>query len=141
MARRKKHGEDVIADINITPFTDVVLVLLIIFMIATPLIVGGGIKVEPPKAETAKPEEEKFVAVSIDAKGDVFLDGKYISIDGLYRVLQADAQQRGMMVKINGDKRIKYEVVLKVLDATRKAGVLRYLLVAEKTGSGAAGGR
>jgi biopolymer transport protein TolR len=139
---RRNHNSTVMADINITPFTDVVLVLLIIFMLATPIIVGSGIKVDPPKAETSKTEEERFVTVSIDREGVLFLDNKKVTIDDLQRLLRTEVERKpGVMVKINGDRTIAYEKVINVLDATRSAGVIRYLLVAKRPQTKPLGGR
>ncbi len=139
MTRREKHGTDIVAEINITPFTDVVLVLLIIFMIATPIIVGSGIKVQVPKALTSKPEEEKFLIVSIDAKEAIYLNDKKITVDDLTKTIQ-DSTRKGfkVMLKINGDKSIKYRTVIDVIGAARDAGVVRYQLVTERMKSGAA---
>ena len=138
LEKQEKHNGGVMAEINITPFTDVVLVLLIIFMIATPIIVGSGIKVQLPRAETGKPEQERFITISIDALENVYLDGKKISVEDLGSLVNELIQRRpGLMVKVNGDRSVKYGTVIKVLDAARSAGALRYMLVAErlKTGS------
>jgi biopolymer transport protein ExbD len=125
------------AEINITPFTDVVLVLLIIFMIATPLIVKTGIKVNVPQAQTSKSEEENFFTISIDAHENIFLDDKKISLEDLRRSVELKVQQQpGVVVRINGDKRITYNILAQVLDVTRGAGAARYLLVAEKIKTG-----
>ena len=133
MAKRERRGDEVMAEINITPFTDVVLVLLIIFMIATPLIVKSGVKVDVPKAETTKSEEAKFLTISIDAHENVYLDDRKVNVDDLRRLVESRIQrQPGVVVRVNGDKGIKYSVLVKVLDATRGAGAARYLLVAEK---------
>ena len=137
MAKRRQSSHDIIADINITPFTDVVLVLLIIFMIATPLIVRSGVKVNLPKAQTSKSEEDNFLTISIDAHENVFLDDKKISVDDLRRLVESRVQQQpGVIVRVNGDKNIKYDIVVKILEATRNAGAARYLLVAEKSKPG-----
>ena len=70
--KRKK----VVADINITPFTDVVLVLLIIFMITTPMLSQHQIKVNLPEAtETTENREDKIIEISIDKDGFVYIDG------------------------------------------------------------------
>jgi biopolymer transport protein TolR len=136
MARREKRGDEVMAEINITPFTDVVLVLLIIFMIATPFIIKSGIKVNVPAAQNSRHEEEQFLTISIDAHENVFLDDKKVSVDDLRRLVESRVQkQPGVVVRVNGDKSIKYDMVVKVLDATRGAGAARYLLVAEKQNS------
>lgn len=142
MMRRRRSDSSVMAEINITPFTDVVLVLLIIFMVATPIIVGSGIKVHPPKAQTSKPEEGTFVTVSVDAGENVYLDSAKVSVDDLPRLVHARIEQQpGLVVKINGDKSIKYSMVVRVLDAARQAGAARYLLVAERMKPDAGGGK
>jgi biopolymer transport protein TolR len=140
--RRKRSDSGVMAEINITPFTDVVLVLLIIFMVATPIIVGSGIKVRPPKAQTSKPEGGTFVTVSIDVKENVYLDSARVSVDDLPRLVQARIEQQpGLVVKVNGDKSVKYSMVVQVLDAVRRAGAVRYLLVAERMKPDVGGGK
>jgi biopolymer transport protein ExbD len=122
-----------IADINITPFTDVVLVLLIIFMVATPIIAGTGIKVHLPQALTSKPDDEKFLTVTIDAQENIYLHDRKITVEQLTQSIR-DIQKKGskVMLKINGDKSIKYRTVIKVLTAAGDSGVVRYLLVAER---------
>ena len=74
-----KNKRKVVADINITPFTDVVLVLLIIFMITTPMLSQHSLKINLPKAEnTQQTEEAKNIEISIDKDGFVYLDGLQI---------------------------------------------------------------
>ena len=137
MTRRPRRDKELMAEINITPFTDVVLVLLIIFMIATPLIVKTGVKVNLPQAQTSKSEEENFFTISIDARENIFLDDKKVSLNDLRRLVEARVQQQpGVVVRINGDKRITYSILAEVVDATRGAGAARYLLVAEKPNPG-----
>jgi biopolymer transport protein ExbD len=133
MARRKTNGNDMLAEINITPFTDVVLVLLIIFMVATPVIVGNTVKVNLPKAVTSKFEEQRYLTITIDAKEDVFWEGKKISVDELKGIAALKVkQQPGIQIKIKGDKEIRYKTLVKVLDAVRSAGISHYMLAAEK---------
>jgi biopolymer transport protein TolR len=142
MMRRRRFDDDTMAQINITPFTDVVLVLLIIFMIATPIIVGSGIKIHLPKAQTSKPEDGRFITVSIDAQKNVYLDGRKVSISDLSRLVRERVEQQpGLVVKVNGDKTIQYNIIVQVLDVARQAGVARYLLVAERPKPGIDGGK
>ena len=131
--RERRNNGNLMADINITPFTDVVLVLLIIFMLAAPLIAGGGIKVDLPAALTAKSEEELCTNVTIHADGSIFLNDRKVACADLERLL-ADQVRRnpGLMVKVNGDRKIGYDKIVEVLDATRAAGALRYVLNTEK---------
>jgi biopolymer transport protein ExbD len=133
MARRKINDNHMLAEINITPFTDVVLVLLIIFMVATPVIVGNTVKVNLPKAVTSKYEQQQYLTITIDAREDVYMEGKKISVDELRRIAALKVkQQPGIMIKVKGDKEIRYKALVKVLDAVRSAGISRYMLAAEK---------
>lgn len=140
MTRQDKHRNDIVADINITPFTDVVLVLLIIFMVATPIIVGSGVKVNVPKALTSKTDVEKFLTVTIDAQENIYLNEQKITVEQLSKMIRGTSGQGAkVMLKVNGDKSIKYRTVIKVISAARDAGVVRYLLVTEKINAGAGG--
>jgi biopolymer transport protein ExbD len=133
MARRKINDNHMLGEINITPFTDVVLVLLIIFMVTTPVIVGNTVKVNLPKAKTSKIEEQKYITVTIDEQEDVYMEGKKISLDELGRIAALKVkQQPGIMIKVKGDRDIRYKALVKVLDAVRSAGISRYMLAAEK---------
>jgi biopolymer transport protein ExbD len=140
MTRHDKHRNDIVADINITPFTDVVLVLLIIFMVAAPIIVGSGVKVDVPKAHTSNADVEKFLTVTIDAQENIYLNEKKITIEQLSKMIRgASGQGAKVLLKVNGDKSIKYRTVISVISAARDAGVVRYLLVTQKIKAGAGG--
>jgi biopolymer transport protein ExbD len=133
MTRRKMNDNHMLGEINITPFTDVVLVLLIIFMVTTPVIVGNTVKVNLPKAKTSKIEEQKYLTVTIDEQEDVYMEGKKVSVDELSRIAAMKVkQQPGIMIKVKGDRDIRYKALVKVLDAVRSAGISRYMLAAEK---------
>ena len=125
MANNRKK---VVADINITPFTDVVLVLLIIFMITTPMLSQHQIKINlPESAETNERSEDKIIEVTIDKDGFVYVDGaqfheKYVERAIKDKVLKYPDRP----VVIKGDKDIKYDLVVKVMDKAKKAGVSKF---------------
>ena len=111
------------AEINITPFTDVVLVLLIIFMIATPFIYQSSMNVELPQASTSE-ETTRDVIVTINAKGEVFLDNKKMDLNTLKIRLSAAVRSKpDTSVIINGDKNVRYDAVVQVMDVLTRAGV------------------
>jgi len=111
------------AEINITPFTDVVLVLLIIFMIATPFIYQSSVKVELPQGSSSG-ETSKDIIVTIDAQGEVFLDNRRIDLDALkYKMTEVVKSKADSMVIVNGDKNVKYDSVIKVMDVLTRSGV------------------
>jgi biopolymer transport protein ExbD len=133
MAKRRQSSHEVIADINITPFTDVVLVLLIIFMIATPLLIQAGIKVDLPvtkKQSNAAEKQEVFTTISISADGSISLDGQKYPIDKIKPVLQQLMKiNPNSVVAIGGEPDASYDTVVHVVDIARAAGVTRYVLV------------
>jgi biopolymer transport protein ExbD len=111
------------AEINITPFTDVVLVLLIIFMIATPFIYQSSMKVQLPQA-TKSAETSRDVIITINAEGEVFLEDARIDLDALKDKLKAMVHNSpDLSVIINGDKNVKYDYVIQVMDVLTQAGV------------------
>lgn len=126
-----KRGR-VMSEINITPFTDVVLVLLIIFMITTPLLLQPGIKVQLPKAKAAESETDKTLSVTIGSDGSIYLEGKPVSIAKLRRELELKLMNRpDLAIVVKGDREVKYDSVVKVIDAAKESGAKRFALAVE----------
>jgi biopolymer transport protein TolR len=120
---RKARKPKIMAEINITPFTDVVLVLLIIFMIATPFIYQSSMNVQLPQASTSE-ETTRDVIVTINAKGEIFLDNKKMDLNTLKIRLSAAVRSKpDTSVIINGDKNVRYDAVVQVMDVLTRAGV------------------
>ena len=121
--KRRMRRSRLIAEINITPFTDVVLVLLIIFMVATPFIYQSSLKVELPKASKSE-ETSRDVIITINAQGNVFLEDKKLGLDALkYRLTAMVKSKPDTSVIINGDKNVKYDSVIQVMDVLTRSGV------------------
>jgi biopolymer transport protein TolR len=118
--KRRMGKSKLMSEINITPFTDVVLVLLIIFMIATPFIYQSSMKVQLPQGSSSD-EASRDIIVTIDAHGDVFLEDRKIDLDTLkYKIMALLRSKADAFVIINGDKNVRYdsvEAVGKVLKA------------------------
>jgi biopolymer transport protein ExbD len=111
------------SEINITPFTDVVLVLLIIFMIATPFIYQSSMKVQLPQASKSE-ETSRDVIININAQGEVFLEDKKLDLDTLkYRLTAMVRSKPDTSVIINGDKNARYDSVIQVMDVLTRSGV------------------
>lgn len=111
------------AEINITPFTDVVLVLLIIFMIATPFIYQSSMNVQLPQASKTE-ETTRDIIVTINSRGEVFLDNAKMDLSALKtRLSSAVRSKPNTSVIINGDKNVKYDSVIQVMDVLTQAGV------------------
>ena len=113
-----------LTDINITPFTDVVLVLLIVFMVATPALYESNLKVELPRGTTPAEDTSKDVVITIDAEGGIYLDDRRVSLDDLGKaILEMVASGEETRVIVNGDRNVKYDAVIDVMDALAQAGV------------------
>ncbi len=111
------------AEINITPFTDVVLVLLIIFMIATPFIYQSSMNVQLPQASKTE-ETTRDIIVTINSRGEVFLDNARMDLNALKTRLSAAVRSKpNTSVIINGDKNVRYDSVIQVMDVLTQAGV------------------
>src|SRR4030042_149989 len=122
MKRRTKRS-GLIAEINITPFTDVVLFRLIIFIIATPFIYQSSMKVQLPQA-SASEEASRDIIITINAQGDVFLEDKRLDLETLkYRLKAMVKSKPDTSVIINGDKNVKYNSVIQVMDVLTRSGV------------------
>jgi len=122
MKKRMKKPK-LMAEINITPFTDVVLVLLIIFMIATPFIYQSSMKVQLPKVSKSE-ETQRDIIITINAHGEVYLEDVKLDLDALKYKLRAMVRSKpDASVIINGDKNVKYDAVMQVMDVLTRLGV------------------
>ncbi len=124
--------EKLMAEINITPCTDVVLVLLIIFMITTPMLIQPGIKVKLPEASRAESDTEKNITILISRDGKILVDNSIVSSENLVARMAAKLSANSdIPVVIKGDKEVKYELVIEVIDAAKQAGAKRFALSVE----------
>ena len=115
-----------IAEINITPFTDVILVLLVIFMITTPLIMQSSIKVNLPNAKSAKAANKSLdkISIVIDKKGSIYLDDKVVSKDELREKIEAMHKDKpDLEVVLLSDKLSKFRDIVNVLDVMNEVGI------------------
>ena len=132
--RINKHRSKVMAEINITPFTDVILVLLIIFMITTPMLMQPGIKINLPKTQTTDHEDTKNIEVVISRDGYVYMEGKQIhesNVDATIKNLISKFPDRPVVIK--GDKDVKYDYVMQFMDKAKKAGAVKFALAVDNT--------
>ena len=121
--KRKARRSRLIAEINITPFTDVVLVLLIIFMIATPFIYQSSMKVQLPQGSKSE-ENPRDIIITINSQGDVFLEDSKLNLTTLrYKISAMVKSKPDAFVIINGDKEVKYNVVMQVMEVLTQSGV------------------
>jgi len=121
------------SEINVTPFVDVMLVLLVVFMVTAPLLTVG-VEVNLPKTSAdSLPGEDEPLTVSIDAEGTLYLQELEITLDELIPKLQAIAAEReNMRIFVRGDKAIDYGRVMLVMGTINAAGFTRVGLVTER---------
>jgi biopolymer transport protein TolR len=132
MRRNNRARAGLIAGINITPLTDVVLVLLVIFMIATPLLIRSEIKVNLPRTAAADAAPQKTIVVTIDAAGNVYVDGARVALAQLAPTLSSTLGKRpNAPVIIMGDRDVRYDLVVRVLEIARTSGVNKLSLAVE----------
>jgi len=121
--KRRVRKSKLMAEINITPFTDVVLVLLIIFMIATPFIYQSSINVQLPQASKSE-ETSRDIIITINAQGEIFLEDAKLDLSKLKYKLAAKVRSKpNASVIINGDKNVRYDSVMQVMDVLTQSGV------------------
>ena len=123
-----------LAEINITPFVDVVLVLLVIFLITAPMMLGG-IEVKIPKTETRTSRPEERLVLTITRDRGVFLESQPITLDRLSKTLSGMVKRNPQAaVFLKADEAVAYGTVMKVMDVIKKAGIDRVGMVTEPVG-------
>jgi biopolymer transport protein ExbD len=118
------NHDDVLSEINITPLVDVMLVLLIVFIITTPLLTNA-IKVNLPRtAQTESLKPNKTVTVSVDPQGHVYIDKTEVGNGLLEQRLIALKKQNGeLTLSLQADQAVPYGSVAKVMASIQRAGV------------------
>ena len=121
--------DDVIADINITPFVDIILVVLIIFMVTATTIVQSSIKVNLPDAATGEATESTSLGLTLLGDGGLLLDGEPITPEALGRVLEsAKADNDEVVCLIAADKTVAHGRVIWLMDLVKSKGIARFAL-------------
>ncbi len=120
----------VLAEINITPLVDVMLVLLIIVLVTAPLV-QQGVNLELPEASAKPvPSQKGKVTVKVDRSRKILLDDEPVSLDGLEAAIRANPKaQKDGEVYILADKNLRYGLVLKVMAAVQRGGIRRVGLI------------
>ena len=134
VGKRRHTRKPVMAEINVTPMVDVMLVLLIIFMVSAPLLtVGVPIDLPQTKAKSLDQDKEPLT-ISVNTKGEIYLQNSEIKIEELVAKLQAVTQARGgtdERIYVRGDKKVDYGTVMRVMGRLSSAGFRRVALVTE----------
>ena len=133
MAFTNKAGrtETSLSDINITPFVDVVLVLLILFMVTAPVL-QSGIEVNVPKTRTVKQISDERLVISITKGQEVYLNNDHVKLDELRDLLhQKIRDPRGQALYVRADKDVAFGAFATVMSTVQAAGISNISVVTE----------
>ncbi len=130
--RRRRRG--VMSEINVTPFVDVMLVLLIVFMVSAPLLTVG-VPLDLPQSQAKSLEQDREpLTISVNVQGQVFLQNTEIKLEDLVQKLKAITDARGGLderIYVRGDKKVDYGAMMRVMGRLSAAGYHRVALVTE----------
>ena len=128
----KRSEREPMSEINVTPFVDVMLVLLIIFMDTAPLLTVGVQVDLPETAADTLPEESEPLKLTINSKGEVFIQETKIEFDNLIKKILAVSNNRtDTRIYVRGDKTINYGRVLEVMGKLSGSGFTKVALISE----------
>jgi biopolymer transport protein TolR len=132
---RRGRRRAVMSDINVTPFVDVMLVLLIVFMVSAPLLTVGVPLDLPQSQAKALQQDNEPLTISVDVSGDVYLQKEQIKLDDLVPKLKAVIDARGgntdQLIYVRGDKKVDYGTMMRVMGRISGAGYHKVALVTE----------
>jgi biopolymer transport protein TolR len=121
--RQAGGGGGTLSDINVTPFVDVVLVLLIIFMITAPMLMRA-MDISLPSASMRREEAQERTIITIDAQGRTFMDDRAVNLELLEEELRAKVEVEGLRVAyLRADETLQYREIIRVMDLMKRAGV------------------
>ncbi len=138
--RSSRRRARLVAEINVTPFVDVMLVLLVIFMITAPLLTAA-VQVDLPRTQAAQATgQDEPLIVTVNAEGKTFLQETELEGDALIARLQAITQNKSdQRIFVRGDKNLAYGRIMEVMGALSSAGFAKVALVAEVPSAPVAG--
>lgn len=134
---RKGQKRPVMSEINVTPFVDVMLVLLIIFMVTAPMMTAG-VNVDLPKTAAAPlASEEKPLSVTVTANGQVYLQNTPLKLEELAPKLRAILGQKAdTRIFVRGDARANYGQIMQVVSTINQAGFTKVAFLTENPNGG-----
>ncbi|MFH0948474.1 MAG: biopolymer transporter ExbD [Elusimicrobiota bacterium] len=137
MATRDNHSRKIMSEINITPFTDVMLVLLIIFMVTSPLIMQAGIPIKLPKTQTVSDVSEAGLTIILTKDDKIYFNDVEINKNHLKNSLKNRLlNDPNLLVIIKADIHTYHGDVVEILDMAKSLGVKRLAIATEAKGRG-----
>lgn len=132
MASTEQNG-GAISAINVTPFVDVVLVLLVILMVTSTSLVKASVGVDLPRAASASETVDRTLNLVIEADGDLLLDGEVVDEQRLLETVKAAiAQDPEVRAVISADRNAPYSAVIRGIDLAKAAGLSKFALDVER---------
>ena len=127
-----RSSKNPISEINVTPFVDVMLVLLIIFMVTAPFLTVG-VQVDLPESSAdSLPDEQEPLTLSINSKGEIFIQESQVEFDKIVAKILAIAKNRtDTRIYVRGDKTINYGRVLEIMGMLSGSGFSKVALISE----------
>jgi biopolymer transport protein ExbD len=117
---------DMMSEINVTPLVDVMLVLLVVFIITAPLLTPQSLKINLPKTEAARQNDKpQQISLVVDARGNIELEQRHVSDEGLADTLRQRAQDPLFQLQIEADKAVPYGRVAELMALAQHAGVAK----------------
>ncbi|MCH2533524.1 MAG: biopolymer transporter ExbD [Bdellovibrionales bacterium] len=134
MAGKIGGGDDQpIAEINIVPFVDIILVVLIIFMVTTPFIMKPSLNVQLPEAGSGEETAPSKFSISISKSGEYALNGEPMSVEDIKKQAQTQsADNPNIQAIISADKDVPHGNVVSAIDAVKSGGIKRFAITIEK---------
>ena len=128
----RSSKKEPISEINVTPFVDVMLVLLIIFMVTAPLLTVGVQVDLPESAADSLPDDQEPLTISINSKGEIYIQEHQVNYQKMIPKLLAIAKNRtDTRIYVRGDKNINYGRVLEIMGTLSGAGFSKVALISE----------
>ena len=128
----KRSKNSPMSEINVTPFVDVMLVLLIIFMVTAPLLTVGVQVDLPESAADSLPDDQEPLTLSINSKGEIFIQESQVEYDKIIaKVLAVSKNRTDTRIYVRGDKTINYGRVLEIMGLLSGSGFTKVALISE----------
>jgi biopolymer transport protein ExbD len=133
MAGKYNQGDEAIADINVVPLVDIILVVLIIFMVTAPMIMKPSIKVNLPQAASGEQTVQTQINVTIAANGNLSLNGKPADTNTISaEASKALSENPDIQAIISADKDVPHGTVVQVLDLIKTVGIKKFAISIDK---------
>jgi biopolymer transport protein ExbD len=133
MAFKGDQGDELMAEINVVPLVDIILVVLIIFMVTAPMIMKPSINVNLPKSGSGDPTKPSKLNILIASDGRVLLDGKTATDEEISAVAKAEFEKNPeVQAVISADREVQHGKVVSIMDLIKASGVKKFAISIDK---------